>query len=577
VDLLQDVAARAWGFRPSFSRLGAPLLERALGLEEATRLYEAAQSRDEALFSDRALGALGIDVDIEGDLERIPTAGPLVVVANHPFGAVDGLLMASIAGRRRPDVRCLANRVLERLPEARREMFLVDITGGAAAAARNHRPLRAAMSWVRHGGCLGVFPAGIVAHAAPLRWRAQEAPWHASIARLIRATGAAVVPFFIEGGNSWLFQAAGMIHPAMRSALLVRELLKLRGRTLRVHVGTPLAPDQLPRGIDALADELRERTVRLGATTHRRTIPRPAVATTLRDEVRRLSSTQLLASADDYRAFWANAAQAPRLVRAIGAAREETFRMVGEGTGGDVDLDEFDRDYVHLCVWDNAADELVGAYRLKYLDGAGAQARLYTKTLFRFGAELERALSPGVELGRAFVRAPYQKQYAPLMLLWSGIGRYVTTRTDARYLFGPVSISAQYSPAARDLMVGYLSQYACDSARSRHVEARRPVACAAGAGAPASLDELMARLTEIDPSRGVPVLLRQYLKLGARALAFSVDPGFGHTIDALMVVDLHGVPERMRKRYLTPRAANTLEPEPHLTDHDRSHRTLHCR
>lgn len=548
MDLLQDVAARAWGWKPSFSRTGGPLLERALGVRQATRLYEAAQARDETLFSDRALAALGISIDIEGDLERLPATGPLVVVSNHPFGAVDGLLVSSIAGKRRADVRCLANRALERLPEARREMFLVDITGGSHAAARNHRPLRAAMSWVRHGGCLGVFPAGIVAHATAWRWKAQEGPWHASIARLIRATGAPVVPLFIEGENSWLFQAAGIAHPSFRTALLVRELLRLQGRTLRVHVGEPLVPDDLPREIDVLARDLRGRTLRLGTTIRSRSIPEAAAPASVQDEVSELLRTQTLASADSYRVFWANAAQAPALIRAIGVAREETFRLVGEGTGRDVDLDEFDRDYTHLCVWDSATNELVGAYRMKYVDAPLGRARLYTKTLFRFEEPLERSLSPGIELGRAFVRAPYQKQFAPLMLLWSGIGRYVTTRTDARYLFGPVSISAQYSPAARDLMVGYLAQHARDE-RSSLVEALRPVTSVVRP-APADLDELSQRVAAADPGKGIPVLLRQYLKLGARALAFSVDPAFGDTVDALMVVDLRNVPERMRKRYL---------------------------
>ena len=513
-------------------------IERILGVTEATRLYEAAQGREEALFSDRALGALGISFEVSGSLADVPETGPLVVVANHPFGAVDGLLLSSIIGQRRADVRCLATRVLERIPEARREMFLVDISGGPRAAGRNHRPMRAALSWVRDGGALCVFPAGVVSHSTLTRWAPHDGPWHPSTARLVQASGAAVVPCFIEGTNSLTFQALGLVHPSLRTAWLVRELLRLRGRTLRVHVGRPIAAHDLARDVTRATAVIRERTDWLGSP--------------LRKEVQTLSRTQHLAGAEHFRAFWATADQAPHLMRAIGAAREETFRAVGEGTGRDVDLDAFDRDYVHLCVWDDRADALVGAYRLQVLDGTRATPRLYTRTLFHFDDRLTQSLSPGIELGRAFVRQPWQKQYAPLMLLWSGIGRYLTQHTRARYLFGAVSISGTYSPAARDLMVAFLRRHANDPSRSPLVAARHPLAPAASDLDPSSdVTALSAAVAQADAEgKGVPVLLRHYLKLGARAIGFSVDPSFGHSTDALMVVDLQAVPAAALRRYL---------------------------
>jgi putative hemolysin len=513
-------------------------IERALGVTEAARLYEVAQERDDALFGDRALGALGISAEVCGDLADLPATGPLLVVANHPFGAVDGLLLSSIVGRRRGDVRCLANRVLERVPEARREMFLVDTDGGPAAAARNHRPLRAALSWVRRGGALCVFPAGVVSHRTWTRWAPQDGPWHPSIARLAHASDATLVPCFIEGANSAAFQTLGLVHPSLRTLWLVRELLRLRGRRIRVHVGRPIAARDLPRDVVRATGVVRERSDWLGSA--------------LRREVRTLSRTQSLVAAEHYRAFWATADRAPHLMRAIGAAREETFRAVGEGTGREVDLDAFDRHYVHLCVWDDRADDLVGAYRLKAFDGTRAAApELYTRTLFHFDDRLTRSLSPGLELGRAFVRQPWQKQYAPLMLLWSAIGRYVTRHTGARYLFGAVSLSGRYSPAARDLMIAFLRRHAGDPSRAPLVVPRHPLAASTPAEPPPDVAALHAAVAQLDgEGKGVPVLLRHYLKLGARALEFSVDPAFGNSTDVLMVVDLQAVPAAALKRYL---------------------------
>jgi putative hemolysin len=227
-----------------------------------------------------------------------------------------------------------------------------------------------------------------------------------------------------------------------------------------------------------------------------------------------------------------------------------------------VDLDAFDRDYVHLCVWDERVNALAGAYRMKAVAApATAPDSLYTGTLFRFDGRLTRALSPGLELGRAFVRPAYQKQFAPLMLLWTGIGRYLAGCAEARYLFGAVSISASYSPAARDLLMAFLERHACDRALAGLVEARHPVprGTVADRILPADVAALDAAVAAADrEGKGVPVLLRQYLKLGARAIAFSVDPSFGHSVDVLMTVDLLAMPEAALKRYLGAGRARAL-------------------
>jgi len=175
-----------------------------------------------------------------------------------------------------------------------------------------------------------------------------------------------------------------------------------------------------------------------------------------------LLETQQLARSGAFTVFWTEARQAPRLLDRIAVERELAFRAVGEGTGRDRDRDTFDDRYLHLCAWDHTRHELVGSYRLALLDAsASAPCRkagavpsldmLYTSTLFHFDRQLADRLSPAMELGRAFIRAPYQKHHAALMALWMGIGRLVLTRSHSRtrYLFGAVSIPASYSVAAR--------------------------------------------------------------------------------------------------------------------------------
>ncbi len=515
------------------------------------RLYRQTQRRSEPSFSDRALAVLDISYMTHGDLHNIPATGPAIVVANHPFGALDGLVFASLVTRRRPDVRLLANRVLRLLPELRDQLLLVNVLGGRSARTTNTAAMRMAVRWLRDaGGCLCVFPAGVVSHEQLGRERdgVTDPAWQASIARLARLTGATVVPCFMEGENSRLFQRAGRIHPWLRTLMLPRELLRARGRQVQIHIGRAIQATQLDGGDDrTTAAHLRSRVYALAP------VSRGAIAA--KNEVTSLPPQQTLVRADTWSVFLARAAQAPALMEEIGREREIAFRGVQEGTGRDVDLDAFDHRYLHLCLWDHRRQQLAGAYRMHPIEAwsGGQDGELYTQTLFRFDRRLTAALAPGIELGRAFVRPAYQKQHAALALLWTGIGRFIAGHPRYRHLFGAVSIGPTYSPAGRQLIVRYLRRQAYDHQLAALVTARNPLRddVAPRAADLDNLSALNAALASIDSaSKGVPVLLRQYLKLQARVLAFNVDPAFNHALDALVVVDLAQVPETTLGRYM---------------------------
>jgi putative hemolysin len=525
--------------------------ERVLGLTELNRLYELAAVRPETHVADRLLGALGVTIEAHGDLQPLGHAGPLIVVANHPFGALDGLVVASLVARERKDVRLLANHLLMRIPALRPLVIPVNPFGGGEAIAGNRQPLRDAVRWVRQGGSLCVFPSGTVSHLNLRRLAVADPVWSDIVGRLVRLTGARVVPCFIEGRNGAGFQIAGLVHPALRTLLLPRTLVGQRGARVAVHVGDPV-----PHGMAGRAD--REKTAALRAATEalpaRRRLTVDAGAA-LASEIAPILTHSTLLRSEAFAVFMTTAAEAPRLLETIGRTRERTFRAVGEGTGREVDLDDFDHRYLHLCVWDEGARCLAGAYRMQSVDAA-SRAALYTQTLFRYDHRFLRAVAPGLELGRAFVTPEYQKHYAPLMLLWSGIGRYVAQRPQIRHLFGAVSLSATYSSAARAVMIASLQAHAGAAELSTLVTPRHAVT---DIGRPAcdlrSLNDTVATLDA--EGKSVPVLLRQYLKLQARAVSFSVDPAFGHVVDALMVVDLARAPESMLRRYMGADAAQT--------------------
>ncbi|MBM3795478.1 MAG: GNAT family N-acetyltransferase [Acidobacteria bacterium] len=227
----------------------------------------------------------------------------------------------------------------------------------------------------------------------------------------------------------------------------------------------------------------------------------------------------------DWEVWMFTARQAPALLLEVGRLREVTFRAVQEGTGARYDLDRFDDEYDQLVLWDRAAAQVAGAYRLRRVL-SGAAADLYTQNLFHLQPGFFTQVGPAIELGRSFVAPQYQRKPHSLLLLWRGIGAYLERHPECRMLFGAVSVSRSYSDdAIRDMMSLGLPR---GEPLRQFVRARRPWTTARTA-TPAAAS---------DAPRPIPVLLRQYLRLGARVIDWSVDPNFGDCLDALIVVDL---------------------------------------
>jgi putative hemolysin len=309
-----------------------------------------------------------------------------------------------------------------------------------------------------------------------------------------------------------------------------------------------------------------------GATAVIDEVPRAAVNA----ELDALPPDQRLVDRGRFQVYWARADQIPWSLQEIGRLRELTFRAVGEGTGRCADVDLFDAFYLHLFVWDAPAGSIAGAYRLGLVDQILARhgrRGLYTHSLFRYRPGMLEALGPAIELGRSFVRAEYQRSFAPLLLLWAGIGRFVERSPQYAVLFGPVSISARYAAASRRLIVDYLSAHRAHPRLAGEVRPRRPfragaptAASPATRSAPESIDELSRQIAQIEhDGKGVPVLLRQYLQLGGRLLGFNLDPAFADTLDGLILLDLREVDEAVLMRYMGERGAAAFRAHHTLT------------
>jgi putative hemolysin len=547
-------------------------LRRALRLDRLVNLYDelAAGPGDRPLAA-RLLDKLEITCRIsDADLRRIPREGPAIVVANHPFGLLDAAILAARLGEVRTDVRFLGNYILGSMPELRNNLILVDPFAKSGTSPLNIAALREALQTLNRGGMVAMFPAGEVAHARALQAEVQDRQWSPSAGWLCRKAGVDVLPIFIQGANGPLFQLAGLLHPLLRTAMLPRELLNKRGREVRVRIGQPVPASKLNQiaSDQERADYLRARTQllahssefrtrtrqparSLGAKARRLTAISPAVAPhLLQRDVAALPAERCLASLSKLQCWLATADEVPNVLQEIGRLREVSFRAAGEGTGHATDLDEFDDRYRHLFVWNAETHEVVGAYRFAQTDSCGRKG-LYTAALFDYSDSLLERMGPALELGRSFVRPEYQTAFAPLLLLWKAIGRYVADNPRYKVLFGPVSISNSYPAVCRQLMVSFFTKRLFRADWAKLVRARNPFRADENVPAGIDLDDLCSIVGDIEPAQpGVPVLLRHYLGLGGRLLGFNVDKSFGDALDGLIVVDLTQTEPKLLARYL---------------------------
>ncbi len=262
-------------------------------------------------------------------------------------------------------------------------------------------------------------------------------------------------------------------------------------------------------------------------------------------EISRLGPDARLLQSGRWLVALAEAQQIPALLHEIGRLRECAFRAVGEGTGGELDLDRFDPHYRHLIVWDLRERRLAGAYRLADTESLRADSlpqALYTHSLFAYEREFLARLGPALELGRAFVRPEYQRCSRALALLWAGIVSLLARLERPRLLFGAVSVSALYTPPSRALIAAALLAHHRHAPTLGLVRAREPFELdpppRIDLAALADVRALDAAVAALEPDgKRLPVLLRRYLQLGGKFAAFHVDSDFGSTLDGLMLLD----------------------------------------
>lgn len=553
--------SRARFFRPMLRGLG-----RLTRLDEAEAFLAANGHLRGRAFIEAALEHLDVRYTVDQvERERIPQTGRLLIVANHPSGGLDALALLHFVMGLRRDVKVLANDLLAGIEPLRDSLLPLRILGGRPTPDS----LAAVEAALQREECVIVFPAGEVSRLGLGGIR--DGRWRQGFLRFARATGAPVLPVRIGARNSALFYGASALYRPAGTALLPREIFARRGSRIELRIGRPSSLPERQAPEKALAS-IRQALYAIGS--RRETAPRgpePLVhAVDRRLLVDELAALPRLGLTPDGKRIHAGrlAADSP-LLREIGRLRELTFRAVGEGTGKRLDLDRYDSWYEHIVLWDPEALEIAGAYRVAPGEQVLAEHGLdgfYTASLFRFPCTMLERIAQGMELGRSFVAPAYQGTRS-LDYLWLGIGAYLRAHPGVRYLFGPVSISADLPIAAREQLVAYYDHYF--GCRENVVAANRPFCFLAAPPAFGEIDAdtafrvLKTNLGTLGAR--VPTLYKQYTELcepgGARFLAFGVDPDFNNAVDGLIELDLARIRPRKRDRYLAGTAASLPAPE----------------
>jgi putative hemolysin len=561
-------------------------LEKILSMDELNHTYWKVPrdaEADDRHFSIKLLESMNVRYEItDKDLLKIPKEGRVVVVANHPFGGIEGVIMGALLKTVRPDTRIMANFLLERIPELRDIFIFVNPFGSKSAVRANINAMKSTLEHLEGGGALGVFPAGEVAH---MKWSNREITdpeWSESIARIIRKTESPVLPMYFNGFNGMIFQLAGLIHPRLRTAMLPKEFVNKVDTKIEIRIGK-LIPYNKIKSFESEGEAinyLRQRTMLLKnreepAKDEERSsmsismkkegyaaIIDPVDPDLLEEDIVNLPARQKLLESGEFDVFYSNFKQIPNIIREIGRLREISFRDTDEGTGKELDLDWYDEHYMHLFIWNREKRELVGAYRLGRTDNIRKKLGnegLYTSTLFKMKKSLLDDINPALEMGRSFIRPEYQRSFAPLLLLWKGIGHYVHRYPKYKILFGPVSISNDYETSSRQLLVAFLKMNNFMPELAKKVKPVMPfkekgrisVTVGKKDKGMIGIDDVSDMISEIEEDKkGVPILLKQYLKLGGKLLGFNLDPSFADALDGLILVDLRKTDPRILSRYM---------------------------
>lgn len=552
------------------------ILMKVLKISTLNAVYNRNKHLKDLTFLNSLLEEFDIKFEIpEEDLKRLPKDGAYVTISNHPLGGIDGILLLKLMLEQREDFKIIANFLLHRIEPLKSYVMPVNPFEDHKDAKSSITGFKNAITHLRNGHPLGIFPAGEVSTYRDGKLVVDK-PWEEAAMKLVQKAKVPVVPIYFHAKNSQLFYKLSKISDIFRTAKLPSELLTQKRRVIKVRIGKPISvADQNEHdNLGSFTEFIRKKTYILANSfapkekiidtisqslktiKPPKKIVTPINRETMIAEVEFLKENEgKLLTSKNYEVYLGTASQIPNILQEIGRLREITFREVGEGTNEATDLDKFDMYYHHMFLWDSETQKIAGAYRM----GLGSQIfkrfgidGFYLQDLFRFEPELYKMMSESIEMGRAFIIKEYQQKPMPLFLLWKGIVNITLRYPEHKFLIGGVSISNQFSNFSKSLMIEFMKSHYYDPYLAQYVHPKKEFKVKLNDAdkdfvfdaSEADLNKFDKIIDEIEPGAlRLPVLLKKYIKQNARLVAFNVDPLFNNAVDGLMYIKIADLPE----------------------------------
>lgn len=571
-EVAKAINADKYGFLGTFSGW---LLMKVLKISTLNDIYNRNKHLEDLAFLNAILDEFQIKFEIpEEDLKRLPKEGPYITISNHPLGGIDGILLLKLMLEKEPNFKIIANFLLHRIEPMKPYIMPVNPFENHKDAKSSVVGIKETLRHLADGKPLGIFPAGEVSTYKDGKLVVDK-PWEESAIKIIKKANVPVVPIYFHAKNSKLFYFLSNLNDTLRTAKLPSELLTQKNRVIKVRIGKPIsiAEQNEHVNLEEYGDFLRRKTYMLSnafekentklistpslkVTKPPKQIAKPANHEQILEEINfvREGDYRLLQS-KNYEVFLVTADKIPNILHEIGRLREITFREVGEGTNESIDLDQYDKYYHHMFLWDEELQQIAGAYRM----GLGSEIYskhgidgFYLHELFRFEPELYDLMSQSIEMGRAFICKEYQQKPMPLFLLWKGIVHTTLRYPEHKYLIGGVSISNQFSDFSKSLMIEFMKSHYYDPYIAQYVRPKKEYKVQLKDAdkdfvfneAEADLNKFDKIIDEVEPGNlRLPVLIKKYIKQNARVIAFNVDPLFNNAVDGLMYIKIADLPE----------------------------------
>jgi putative hemolysin len=572
---------------PGGNIIGKVLMQ-IFGFNKINKFYSSVYSKDPASFINSVLEQLDVDFEVtEADLAKIPLTGPVITISNHPLGGIDSMILLKILLSRRPDVKIMANFILQKIDPLRDLILPVNPFETRKEVKSSFSGLKSGISYLNDSHLVSIFPAGEVSTYHPDSTVISDREWQKPAMKLIKMAKVPVIPIYFHGSNSKLFYILSRIHPMLRTASLPSEFLK-KNKTIQVRIGKPISVSEQIEFSDltVYGRFLRAKTYSLGSGIEvksffdqfkrrrlKKTVPvaEPIDNHKILSEIDNLRNSFEMFSSENFSVFFAPVSAIPDIIQEIGRLREITFRAVGEGTNMQRDIDEYDFYYYHLILWDNKKSKIVGSYRIgkgrDILSQYGIKG-FYINSLFRIKSDFADYLSNSMELGRSFIIKEYQRKSLPLFLLWKGILMVLAKNPDYKYLIGPVSISNDFSNFSKDLIIKFIKKNYFNPELAKYIKPRNRFSIRNNGSydteiianyASDDIRKIEHVLTDVDHGIKMPVLLKKYLEVNGQIIGFNIDPDFNDCLDGLITVDIYKIPAEFIKALTKESKDDSLE------------------